>query len=90
MLHLIGSFVRSIECLVDGALDEDDLMQVLRGARRDFKKAIHRTKPHFQPFDRPNLMRPMVLPPPSFLEDEEMEQPSTPIYIQDVMKKAGS
>ncbi|KAI0295243.1 P-loop containing nucleoside triphosphate hydrolase protein [Russula brevipes] len=92
MLQLIGSFVRSIECLVDGTLDEDDLMHVLRGARRDFKKAIHRTKPHFQPFDRPNLMKPVVLPPPSFLEDEEMEPsgPGTPIYIQDVMKKAGS
>jgi len=37
-------------------------------------------------------MKPVVLPSPSFLEDEEMEPsgPSTPIYIQDVMKKAGS
>ena len=97
MLRLIGAFVRSVERLVDGAPDEDGLMQALRGPRIEFRKAIRHTAPDFRPLERPNKFESPTIPPaPGFLSDEEVEweyQPSDSsraIYVEDVMARANS
>jgi len=95
MLRLIGLFVRSLERLVEGTPDEDGLLQALRGPQMDFKKAIRHSAPDFRPHIRPALFgTPTVLPKPDFLPDEEKEgwssDPSSAIYLEDVMKKANS
>ena len=97
MLRLIGSFVHSIERLVDGSPDDNGLMQALRGPHSDFKKAIRRTAPDFRPLPRPLFVdKSIILAPPSFLVDEETgwqdqsKGTSRAIYVEDVMKRANS
>ncbi|KAI0302311.1 P-loop containing nucleoside triphosphate hydrolase protein [Multifurca ochricompacta] len=97
MLRLIGAFVRSVERLVDGAPDEDGLIQALRGPRVAFKRAIRQTAPDFRPVERPRKINSaMTPPPPKFLSNEETEcehQPSDAsraIFVEDVMKRADS
>lgn len=97
-MRLIGSFVRSIERLVDGAADDNGLMQALRGPHSEFKKAIRQTAPDFRPLPRPFNNERLTIPPapPSFLVDEEtdwrdqLKGTSRAIYVEDVMKKANS
>ena len=98
MLRLIGSFVRSIERLVDGSPDDNGLMQALRGPHSEFKKAIRRTAPDFRPLPRPLSAERLTIPPapPSFLVDEETDWPdqlkgtNRALYVEDVMKRANS
>jgi hypothetical protein len=94
MMRLIGSFVRSIERLVDGSPDDNGLMQALRRPHSEFKKAIRHTAPDFRPRPRGEKKSTIPLAPPSFLVDEEtdwqdqLNGTNTAIYIEDVMKKA--
>ncbi|KAI0250034.1 P-loop containing nucleoside triphosphate hydrolase protein [Lactifluus subvellereus] len=97
MLRLIGAFVRSVENLIDGAPDEDGLLQALRGPRVDFRKAIRQTAPDFRPLERPSKSESPTIPsPPSFLSDEEEDWEYRPsdstvaIYVEDVMARANS
>jgi len=94
-MRLIGSFVRSIERLVDGAPDDNGLMQALRGPHSEFKRAVRQTAPDFRPLPRPERLS-IPPAPPSFLVDEEtdwrdqLKGTSRAIYAEDVMKKANS
>jgi hypothetical protein len=92
-MRLIGSFVRSIERRVDGASDDNGLMQALRGPHSEFKRAIRQTAPDFRPLPRPERLT--VPPaPPSFLVDEETDwrdqlmRNDRAIHVEDVMTKA--
>ncbi len=94
-MRLISSFVHAIERLVDGAPDDNGLMQALRRPHVEFKKAIRHTAPDFRPLDHPTKRGQSTIAfPPQFLVDEETEwldqSTSTPIYIDDVMKRANS
>ena len=99
ILKLIGQFVRSVEHIVAGTPNDGGLMQALREPREEFKKKIRQTAPDFRPLERPradNAQAMPVLPPPSFLSNEEPEsewQPVNeikPIFVEDVMTRANS
>ena len=99
-MKLIADFVQSIKNLVDGIVpgeNHDGLIQTIRGPRDEFKKAIRQTAPFFIPLERsivddttPDSFG------PSFLSNEEAEwedEPghvSSPIFIDEVLKKANS
>ncbi|KAI9441577.1 P-loop containing nucleoside triphosphate hydrolase protein [Lactarius indigo] len=96
ILKLIGGFVRSIERLVSGTPGENGLMQTLRAPQNEFKRAVRQTAPDFRPLERPQaqVADNTPVPPPSFLSSEETpweQEPSriiSPIFVDDVMKKA--
>jgi len=95
MMRLISSFVRAIERVVDGAPDDNGLMQALRRPHVEFKRAIRHTAPDFRPLDHPTKREQSTIPfTPQFLVDEETDwldqRTSTPIYIDDVMRRANS
>lgn len=96
IFKLIRVLVQSIQHLVDGVPDESGLLQTLRGPRDEFKDAIRHTAPYFLPLESSRIFETTgTVSPFSFLSseetwDEEPCDPSSPIFINDVMKKASA
>jgi hypothetical protein len=97
IMNRIGVFVRSIGHVVDGAPDENGLIQALQSPREQFKREIRRTAPDFLPLEQPrDESAALVLPQPGFLSNEEAESEWRPneaariIFVDEVMKRANS
>ena len=96
IMKRIGNFIRSIEHIVDGAPDEDGLIQALHGPREKFKREIRQTAPNFSPLEQPsNVNAAPDLPQPPFLSNEEAEPERQPdagriIFVDEVKNRADS
>ena len=97
IMKRIGVFVRSIEHIVNGAPDENGLIQALQSPRERFKREIRQTAPDFLPLERPrDGNAALVLPQPDFLSNEEAESEWRPneagriIFVDEVMRRANS
>jgi len=97
IMKRIGTFICSIEHIVDGAPDENGFIQALQRPREHFKREIRQTAPNFLPLEQPgDVNAASDLPQPGFLENEEAEsewQPNEagrPIFVDDVMNRANS
>ncbi len=64
------SFAMDVSRHVDGIPDEEGILQMIRPAQENFKRAIRGTAPQFRPFER-NLAGTQTLPAPTFLGNED-------------------
>jgi hypothetical protein len=99
ILSLIHSFIRDLERHVEGIPHKDGLLQLLRPAQQDFRKAIRATAPNFRPYEtrHASSRKTKFDAEPKFLENEEVivehdaSDPLTSqdaIYIDEVMQLA--
>lgn len=97
ILHMISAFVQDVSTHVEGTSNPQGLLQAIRPAQVDFKKAIRSTAPNFQATrdHDEDLFNTFSHRPgsPNFLSNEEdrtvtEQSTGTPIYIDEVMKRA--
>ncbi|KAF8805202.1 hypothetical protein BYT27DRAFT_7258310 [Phlegmacium glaucopus] len=95
---MIYNFTSDLARHVEGVPEKDGLLQVIRPAQENFRKAIRATAPNFLPYEE-KLKANRNLSLPTFLSNEEDQNESTddavagpdennPIYIDAVMERA--
>ncbi|KAK0184517.1 P-loop containing nucleoside triphosphate hydrolase protein [Armillaria mellea] len=67
---LLSEFAMDVSRHVEGIPDEEGILQMIRPAQENFKRAIRGTAPQFRPFER-NFAGTRTLPPPTFLGNED-------------------
>ncbi len=89
---LLSEFAMDVSRHVDGIPDEEGILQMIRPAQENFKRAIRGTAPQFRPFER-NLAGTRTLPAPTFLDNEDDEGAvevgeDQCIYVDEVQTRA--
>ncbi|KAK0229833.1 P-loop containing nucleoside triphosphate hydrolase protein [Armillaria nabsnona] len=89
---LLSEFAMDVSRHVEGIPDEEGILQMIRPAQENFKRAIRGTAPQFRPFER-NLAGTRTLPAPTFLDNEDDEEAvevkeDQCIYVDEVQKRA--
>ncbi|SJL13186.1 uncharacterized protein ARMOST_16625 [Armillaria ostoyae] len=89
---LLSEFAMDVSRHVEGIPDEEGILQMIRPAQENFKRAIRGTAPQFRPFER-HLAGTRTLPAPTFLGNEDDEETvevgeAQCIYVDEVQTRA--
>ena len=100
VLRVLDEFRRDLSERVEGTPDTDGLLQNMRPHTTKFRRRIRATAPDFVPWESQRAGQPSVMPPPTFLSNEEeserdalqdgpvIERVGSEIYVDQVMDRA--